>query len=536
MVKSHLTPSIKKALIGAGLVLLLTQMALQGMYLLIERDHYIQYRAFASGRLNDKIEKLEDNLNNIMIIPVAISTFINLKEELDTAYLYQVAENYVKNNSLIRNIAVAPNSVIHFVYPYAGNAQAIGIDLANHPKQGPDVKKAIQTKQTVISGPVELVQGGKGIVIRSPIFYNKPGNNSYWGIISLVIDYQKLLKYLTIETRDEALVYSIRELKPALNGWKTIYGDSLIFFQSPVKQNIRLLGNNMWEIAAVPQAGWKHIKRVAVWVYVVGNLLSFLIAFLTFLVVHRHFYQRSLLKHNKQLVAELNSTLALKNKFFSIIAHDLRSPFNALLALTEQLIQSENEMKPKEKQELMSYINQSSNKLYELSHNLLTWAQTQTRQIKFEPRPENITHIIQDSLHYSQTMLITKKIDVAFEPPKEDILCICDKNMIGTVVRNLLSNAIKFSPQNSTIQIELHKDTKFIRLIIRDRGIGMSPETLSNLFKIENTTSTSGTEGEKGTGLGLILCKEFIDKHKGEIKVQSHKDQGTSIEVLLPLA
>jgi len=524
----------RKAIIGAFLVLLFTQAMLFGGYTLIKRDKYIQYKSFAAGRLNDKISSLEENLNNLLIIPLAISAMSNIAANLDTIYMYELAENYVKKNPLIRNIAVAPGSIIKFVYPYTGNGKALGVNLAEHPLQKKDVLEAIRTRKPVISGPVHLVQGGIGIIIRSPIYHRFENDTSYWGIISLVIDHEKLIRYISVVTSNDTLSYSIRKICSENDGPKYIYGDSTLFLKQPVTRKIRLLGQEMWEIAAVPQEGWNHIQRVPLWILALGNFVSILITFLSHLIIYRHYKLQTLLKYNKQLVEELNSTINLKNKFFSIIAHDLRSPFNALLSLTSELVNHQHELPEADKKQLMEYVNQSSSKLYELSHNLLTWAQTQTKQIKYEPQPENLTTIIEDSIHYSQSMLLAKKIDITPHLPDE-VICFCDKNMIGTVVRNLISNAIKFTPKNSTIEIHLSQEKNSAIIAIVDYGIGIPDKTFNNLFRIEKSLSTAGTEGERGTGLGLILCKEFVDRHHGQIDVQSEEHKGTSIKVSLPL-
>jgi PAS domain S-box-containing protein len=230
--------------------------------------------------------------------------------------------------------------------------------------------------------------------------------------------------------------------------------------------------------------------------------------------------------------AELESLNRTKDKFFSIIAHDLRNPFNAIIGFCELLRNDFYEMDNQQKLNVLELINISSETAFNLLENLLQWARTQTDKIKFNPEIFDLYEIINPviDLHCA----VANKKGVKF---KNDIAphtgVYADKNMINTVLRNLISNAIKFSNPNGEIVLSVNKKDEFIEVSIIDEGIGMDHECLSKLFRIDTYYSTAGTMGETGTGLGLIICKEFVEKNNGRIKASSSEGAGTTLSFTL---
>jgi ligand-binding sensor domain-containing protein/signal transduction histidine kinase len=240
--------------------------------------------------------------------------------------------------------------------------------------------------------------------------------------------------------------------------------------------------------------------------------------------------QSKVLKQQKDQLQELNST---KDKFFSIIAHDLRSPFQSLLGLSEVLLE---EMRESDKAEQKSYVRaiyNSSHHIFSLVENLLTWSRTQTNKITFEPKEINVSSIIDNITSLLKPNFIQKNISVGKEF-KSGKSGYADKNMVEMVIRNLISNAIKFTPQNGKISISLTENKNDLQIEIRDNGVGISIKDQKKLFRIDSNYGSEGTNGEIGTGLGLILCKEFIEKNNGKIWVESKLNEGSSFFFTIP--
>lgn len=237
------------------------------------------------------------------------------------------------------------------------------------------------------------------------------------------------------------------------------------------------------------------------------------------------------LKKQQLLLKEINST---KDKFFSIIAHDLKNPFAALIGSAELMILNlKKENCDYEKvAKHASKIFEASLNGHQLLANLLEWSHAQIGSIAFNPKLTNINDILNESVSHLKNCAQTKKIKLNLKSP-QDINVYADSNMISTVLRNLISNAIKFSHPGGEVTVSAQKNTDHVELTIKDSGIGIPKTELNRLFKIDQKYSILGTNNETGTGLGLILCKEFIEKHSGKIWVQSESGKGSEFKFTL---
>jgi PAS domain S-box-containing protein len=235
----------------------------------------------------------------------------------------------------------------------------------------------------------------------------------------------------------------------------------------------------------------------------------------------------------RQANIELERLNKTKDKFFSIIAHDLKNPFHAIIGFSELLRKDFHHMDDDQKIGLLELINISSESAFSLLENLLQWARTQTDKIKFSPENIDIHNIVESTIDLHRISAEKKKIEIKSHV-KENYLAFADRNMVTTVIRNLVSNAIKFTESKGKIEISCNRNEKYIEVTISDNGIGINKENLDSLFRIDSYYSTSGTLGETGTGLGLIICKEFVEKNGGTIKVVSDEGKGSAFTFTLP--
>jgi len=281
-------------------------------------------------------------------------------------------------------------------------------------------------------------------------------------------------------------------------------------------------------------------------------LVAFLIVFLIYrlfkfrLRVYRNVQKQlsELVKQRTQELEEANTLLIKKNvqldelniskdKFFSIIAHDLKNPFGTIIGLSSLLIDEEYQFNKDEQKELIRNIHSSTEKIYSLLENLLMWSSSQLNRIKITPSFYNLTNQIYRVISLLDDFAMVKNIKLIFDEEKE-VIIFADMQMIETVLRNLITNAIKFSSENDPIKIELVDDNDNEICSIADQGVGMTSEQISNLFKLDKVISTEGTKGEKGTGLGLSLCLDFLEKNGGTIWVKSTPGNGSTFYFSLP--
>lgn len=241
------------------------------------------------------------------------------------------------------------------------------------------------------------------------------------------------------------------------------------------------------------------------------------------------------LQENELKLIESNNT---KDKFLTIIAHDLKSPFNSILGFSKLLNDNFEQYDSEKQLKFLRIIHKGMQNSYNLLENLLTWTRLQKGVISFNPTKINLQLITNETIELFGQLANNKAVKLT-NKIVENIFVEADRNMLSTVLRNLLSNAIKFTPKGGNIIVNtipnLEENENFVTIAITDNGVGISKEVVPNLFEIAKNTSTAGTEKEIGTGLGLILCKEFIEKHGGEIWVESEVGKGSTFKFTIPI-
>jgi signal transduction histidine kinase/ligand-binding sensor domain-containing protein len=231
-----------------------------------------------------------------------------------------------------------------------------------------------------------------------------------------------------------------------------------------------------------------------------------------------------------QALSALNAT---RDKFFSIIAHDLRNPFNTILGLSDLLLMNFDKAGPEKIRKSVADIRDTAKHTFDLLQNLLIWARSQTGGIDFLPVSFNLSDQIVENIAIVKSQAEKKNIEVTY-PDTGPVRVTGDIRMIDTVLRNLLTNAIKFTPQQGTVTVSVMEQDHQVEVTVRDTGIGIAPEHISRIFLLDNRYSRKGTDKERGSGLGLILCQEFVEKHGGTIRVESEPENGSRFIFTLP--
>jgi len=271
-------------------------------------------------------------------------------------------------------------------------------------------------------------------------------------------------------------------------------------------------------------------------------ILLFSFSAFTFILLKKNKKQKiflAKLNQKNQIInqknAELASVNAQKDKFFSIIAHDLKSPFNSILGFSELLKDEARNLDIDTIVQYAGIINSSVLHTFGLLENLLEWARMQQGRIPFEPQKILFSSIVNKEFEGLKNNADQKNIEL-INKVSENLIITADENMVSTVLRNLVSNGIKFTPKGGEVMVEARVEDDNVKISVFDTGIGIEPETIKNLFKIETSFTTRGTENEKGTGLGLLLCKEFVEKHNGKVWVESEEGKGSCFNFTLHIA
>jgi len=248
-------------------------------------------------------------------------------------------------------------------------------------------------------------------------------------------------------------------------------------------------------------------------------------------ITQRKTAEEDLVKSEKQL-RQLNKT---KDRLFAIVAHDLRNPFNSIIGLSDLLLRKFERVSPERSKAMIENILFAAQSAYDLLLNLLEWARTQTGKMTFIPNQVQLSDSIAGCLSLHQNMAINKKIQLQSNVPSTTFV-VADRNMVDTIIRNLLSNALKFTEEGGFVNITAEHSDDMVIVTVADSGVGMNPEDVETIFDTLSSLSTDGTGKEKGTGLGLTLCKEFVARNGGKIWVESELGKGSRFRFTLPLS
>jgi two-component system, sensor histidine kinase and response regulator len=400
----------------------------------------------------------------------------------ENGYSVKIAENGIRAIKLLDEFT--PSLIISdIVMP-----EMDGYELCSAVKSNPDTKKIPFILLTTLSDPKDII---RGLQSGADNFVSKPYNEEFLlSRISYIMLNRELRSKMSAS--DLNLEISFNEEKYVINSDRLQMLDLLLStYSGAVQKNEELIKSNRKLIETYAELDRKNI--------------------------------------------ELEKAVAEKDKFFSIIAHDLKKHFKGFLKMTKIMAEDIQDLSMKKVKETSIEMQIQAKNLYKLLENLLEWTQLQKGNISFKPEELNLYDIVKENIELLNQIAIPKKIDILNEIPETQFI-YADLNMINTVLRNLISNAVKYTDKEGKVFIKANTgvDAKLV-ISIADNGVGIAPDDLQKIFKLDQKASTPGTEGEQGTGLGLLLCKEFVEKNGGSIRVESNLNQGSIFVFSLPL-
>lgn len=476
--------------------------------------------------LMTKKTKLEKGLYSRINNTRCVAAYVSLNPNISNSEFYNLAEELINNDSVISSMSIARNCIINAIYPLKGHEAALGLDLLSHPKRKKIVEKTIETQSTFIAGPVELVEGGIAFISYTPVFDKSSTKiNNFWGVTDIVFNLDMLFNEAELKECELGFVFAIKGYNGQIDNDTVWWGDSKVFEKNPITIVVDLPYGS-WILAATPEIGWPaYINKnnvILILLILSSSIISLLIWLFSRTMV-------KIIKSEKELKI-LNST---KDKVFSIIAHDLRTPFNSILGLADLLNTKYKEYSEAERKDYINRIYSTSRSAYELLENLLLWATNQQDKVEFLKNNINLKNTINEAIDVYMPGLEQKNITLNINV-SDSTTVNADKFTLKTIIGNLFNNAIKFTKPSGNIVINAYQEHEFTQISITDNGVGIPKDIIPKLFLIEENITTLGTKNEKGTGLGLLICKEFIDNHKGEIWVESTLGKGSTFHFTIP--
>ena len=511
---------------------------------LLMDQHVQEQRIQATDNLSDIKSEIEQvvslNLNLIEGLTAYIATNPNITQK----EFSRLGEEILRKNPALRNIAAAPDLIIKLMHPVEGNEAAIGLDYNKNDKQRAAALLVVESKSTVIAGPLTLLQGGEAFISRTPVFIKTESNDTdnLWGVISSVLDKDKFYELAGLKKPGINLSIGIRGKDASGKNGEIFYGDPALFEMDVIATNINLPYGS-WYMVGIPKNGWKSS-------YPYRNILS--IGYLITVLVISYLLFLNKINTNRRINAEIKANQAniqkelaeesseLKSRFLANMSHELRTPMHAILSFTQLAKKRVNDEK------VMRYLDNietSSKRLTGLLNAILDLSKIETGNMDISFRQENLYEITEQCIAQVNSLAVEKNISVNIEGKTSNEVSL-DESLISRVIINLISNAIKYSPENEVIDIKIIEvdatpDNSFkgiVEFIITDRGVGIPVDELESVFEKFVQSSKTDTKAG-GTGLGLPICREIILMHNGVIWAESPIqgiNHGTAFHFILP--
>jgi signal transduction histidine kinase len=492
------------------------------------------YRAYDQGKVYlfrafETNKKINDSLILARIYNRLAAIYFELKNHDSTMYYAETSMIISKNlqnkeligsNLNILGVNYANIKDYKKSIEYLNKAEDIFTEI-----DSPDLPNVLNSLGAIYN----LTGNREEAIIHGLKSYNIAVNNHITTYVQIAADvlseayeaqgnYKESLKYIKISTGYKDSLYNV-VLANKINEYNSMYD-----VEKSEKENDLLKQKQSIKDIQIKASAVAMIAAIAL-----------IVAFLFYFRKNRKVnYQLSVQKEELEKISEelkkLNKT---KDKFFSIIAHDLRNPFNSIIGFSDLLANNYDSFDDNEKKEMLFNIKDSSLIAHELLENLLQWSRSQSGTMQVSPEDIDLNEIALENVGLLRHTSQFKEVFLHSEI-HSNTMAYADLKMVSTVIRNLMNNGIKFTPKGGEVKISAKKEKDFVKVSISDTGIGIKKESIEKLFRIDDSYKRAGTEGEEGSGLGLIVCKEFIDKNGGKIWVESEQDQGSRFIFTIP--
>ena len=488
----------------------------------------------AQSQLTELRDRLESNLVGDIHLVQGLISVIAADPTLDQARFERAAKPIFSGRTQLRNIGAAPDMVIRFMYPLAGNERAIGLDYRKTPAQLAAAELARSTRQIVLAGPLTLAQGGTGLIARLPVFVDTAtGEEHFWGLVSAVIDAEKLFLYTGLNAADHPLEIAIRGRDGKGSQGDVFLGRPALFTELPAEDvlfNTIQLPYGSWQLAAVPRTGWPaHADNV--WSLRAAFAVVALLVLGSFLALGRALQHAATAREHAEVQQRrAEEASQIKSRFLATMSHEIRTPLNGILGMA-QLLQmpgnSESEVR-----EYAGTINNSGKILLSLLNDILDASKIEAGRIELAHQAFSPRTLLDDVHAMFQPVTEAKglRFEITVAPGVREIY-EGDPLRIRQMIDNLTSNAGKFTASGFVRihcqELSHEQGSALLEFSVSDSGIGISADKQAQLFQPFTQADSSVTREYGGTGLGLSIVLELARLHGGDAGVESREGEGS---------
>lgn len=498
-------------------------------YRLDQRQQLAQLRDRVLEQAAGVRSDIEHQVNTSLNLHVGLAAYVATKPDISQQEFDAMAARILERARYIRNIGLARDNVVSHIYPLEGNLQALGLRYLDMPEQQDAVLRAIESRHSVIAGPVELVQGGMGFISRIPIFLDKE-RTRYWGMASVVMNVEDFFREAGLDRYGADLKIALRGKDSLGAAGDVFYGDARLFGDANAVQLPIALREGGWILAAAPQEGWQGDGRRGWMILGIGVGISLIASLLLFVLLD---LLAALSKANQR--AEQAS--AHKARFFSHMTHELRTPLTAIQGVVSLLASGKLKLDAEQSGELLQNALRNCQRLQWIVNDMLDLKKLESGTAWFAAEPQSVADLIEDSVdgieliarHYGVELKIDNRVDAA-------VRVSGDRIRLQQVLTNLLSNAIKYSPESGVVDIRAFGTADGVRVEVIDQGEGVSEDKLHVIFEEFSQDKPSNKNSIASTGLGLSISKHIIDQHGGRIGCRNIPTGGCCFYIELPAA
>lgn len=519
-----------------------------------------QNRAAVLHQLSTVRARLEGALNQKLFVTQGLVAYVSAINHNPTQQEFEsLARVIAAQQPNLAGLSLYKDNVITHIYPLKGNEKAIGFNPMKIPGEREAVLKTIETRKTVVAGPVIGVATGiPTFISRTPVFLTPKGaapeSGRYWGMVAVGFDLNPLLQEAGLFERNSPLLYAIRGKDGLGAKGEIFFGKAQIFQGEPITLDVTL-PNGSWQLAAVPANGWTQSAPISRWLWLGGGLLALLAGGLVFILVSAPAQLRkavnratAALRQSEEALKEANANLQrldkLKDEFLANTSHELRTPLNGIIGIAESLLDGVTGSLPNETRFNLSLIVSSGRRLANLVNDILDFSKLRHEAIELQLKAVGVREIAQVVLTLSRPLIGQKDIQLINSIPPELPAAKADENRLQQILHNLVGNAIKFT-DTGTIELSAQilqgdepstLNVEQLAISVSDTGIGIAADKFERIFEsFEQADGTTARE-YSGTGLGLAVTKTLVELHGGKIWVESTVGVGSRFTFTLPLA
>ena len=460
---------------------------------------------------------------------------------MDSVQFNALSALSVRENKNLKSVALAPKNVVTYIYPHEGNGAIIGFNLSTNKEQWPAVERAIRLKSPCLTGPVNLIEGGKGFINRTPIFFTNTtsGEQEYWGMVSTIADVYSIFS--------EVKHNSCQNLTYVLNtDGIAFFGDSTILNNKTVEVELNML-NNKWTLHAMPRNGWKSMSIFTSSYFWSGLVFTMLICTLVITLLRNNYMEKKInlslakeIAERKRIEVELNVAKEQAEKanndksiFLADMSHEIRSPMNSIQGFTDIIM--ERGLSIPSAMEYVEIINNSTKRLLTIINDAIDVSMIDAGKMKLFAEPTSLNKILNQVKRLNQVNASknSNKIRTKYSLPNGADIANVDANRLTQVINNLVTNALKFT-KNGSVTLSYEIANNMLKFYVEDTGVGIPMEQGYSIFERYTQVNGKVSSAIGGAGLGLAICKMIVEKMGGTIGYKSEMGVGSKFYFTIP--